>query len=109
MPLLDLVCMGCWEVVFGATELGFKDAVGKERIVGSGGRIGSGVRIVAGVMVVFGFGNNGGSMDGQIGEVLSELVIEISVGDIGCCNNGWFGLLDKGNERSLSNDAETET
>ena len=103
MPLLDLVCMGCWEVVFGETELVCEDAVGKEILVVSGGRVGSGV------MVVFGLGNNGGSMDGQIGEVLSEVVTEISVGDIGCCNNGWFGLLDKGNERSLSNDAETET
>ena len=101
--------MGCWEVVFGATEVGFKDAVGKERVVVSGGRMGSGVRIVAGVMVVCGFGNNGGSMDGQIGEVLSELMTERRVGDIGCCNNGWVGLLDKGTERSLSNDAETET
>ena len=109
MPLLDLVCMGCWEVVFGATELGFEDVVGKEILVVSGGRVGSGVRIVSGVMVVFGLGNNGGSMDGQIGEVLSELVTEISVGDIGGCNNGWVGLLDKGNEISLSKDAETET
>jgi hypothetical protein len=33
MPLLDLVCIGCWEVVFGATELGFEDAVGKERLL----------------------------------------------------------------------------
>ena len=109
MPLLDLVCMGCWEVVFGETELVCEDAVGKEILVVSGGRVESGIRIVARVMVVFGLGNNGGSMDGQIGEVLSEVVTEISVGDIGCCNNGWFGLLDKGNERSLSNDAETET
>ena len=105
MPLLDLVCMGCWEVVFGATELGFEDAVGKEILVVSGGMV------VFGVMVVFGLGNNGGSMDGKIGEVLSDLGTEISVGDIGGWdgNNGWVGLLDKGNERSLSKDAETET
>ena len=111
MPFLDLVCMGCWEVVFGATELGFEDVVGKEILVVSGGRVGSGVRIVSGVMVVFGLGNNGGSMDGKIGEVLSDLGTEISVGDIGCWdgNNGWVGLLVKGNERSLSKDAETET
>ncbi len=87
MPLLDLVCMGCWEVVFGATELEFEDAVGKEMLVVSGGRVGSGVMVV-----------------------LSVLGTKTSVGDIGGWdgNNGWVGLLDKGNERSLSKYAETE-
>ncbi len=66
----------------------------------------------SGVMVVFGgrlsvLGKNGGSMDGQIGEVLSYLGTEVSVVDIGSWdgNNDWVGLLDKGDERSLSKDA----
>ena len=104
MPLLDLVCIGCWEVVFGATELGFEDAVGKERLVVSGGMVVSGGRLNV-------LGNDGGSMDVNMGEVLSYLGTEVSVVDIGSWdgNNDWVGLLDKGDERSLSKDAETET
>ena len=39
MPLLDLVCIGCWEVVFGAIELGLEGAVANGRLDVSGGRI----------------------------------------------------------------------
>ena len=38
MPLLDLVCIGCWKVVFGTIELGFEDAVGNGRLDVFGGR-----------------------------------------------------------------------
>ena len=110
MPLLDLVCIGWCEVVFGATDLGLEAAVGKERLVVYGGMV------VFGVMAVSGgrfnvLGNDGGSMDVKIREVLSYLGTEVRVVDIGSWdgNNDWVGLLDKGDEKSLSKDAETET
>ena len=110
MPLLDLVYSGCCEEVFGATELGFEDAVGKERLIVSGGMVVSGVMVVAGGRFSV-LGKDGGSMDVKIGEVLSYLGTEVRSVGIGSRdgNNDWVGLLDKGDERSLSKDAETET
>jgi hypothetical protein len=111
MPLLDLVCIGCCEMVFEAVELGFEDAVGNGRLDVFGDAVGKGRLDVFGDAVGNGrldvsrgrfsvLDNDGVALDVKIEGSLSYIGIkERSVG-IGSWdgNSDCGGLLDKGDE-----------
>ncbi|GMY26869.1 hypothetical protein FCV25MIE_22111 [Fagus crenata] len=96
MPLLDLVCIGCWEVVFRAVELGFEVAGGKGRLDVLGDAVGKGGLDVSGVVL--------------------DVEVEGSLLDIGTeeGNSDCDGPLDKSDkhggvgERLLSKGSEVE-
>jgi hypothetical protein len=108
MPLLDLVCIGCWEVVFGAVELGFEVAGGKGRLDVFGNAVGKGGLDVSGDAV----GKGGLDVSG----VVLDVEVEGSLSDIGTeeGNSDCDGPLDKSDkhggvgERLLSKGSEVE-
>ena len=104
MPLLDLVCMGCCEVVCGAVGLGFEDAVFKGRVGIFGDTLGKGRFDVAGEVI-----GNDGMVLGVIGSdgIVLDVRVEGSLSDIGTedrsvDNSDRGELLDKGDDHGES-------